>query len=128
MDSSGNSSTLEVILQEVEGFVYTPYGVATVAGVAIVITSLLWLLGCCIYCCCRYRARSGRGGVTEACGELRFVSITPDASHTPGNGHTGTGSSGYHSHAGTMNYSLTSFHDGCGNTHSSMDSILDRQQ
>ena len=127
MESTSNNSTIDAMLQDIEDFVYTPYGVATVAALAFIITSLIWLLGCCIYCCCRYRTRRGQGGVAEAGGELRFVNIGSNPGHTPNNGYTGTGSSGYHSHAGTMNHSVTSFHDGYDMTNSSMDSILERQ-
>ena len=127
MESISNNSTIDSTFQAIEDFVYTPYGLATVAVAAIIITSLIWLLGCCIYCCCRYRTRRGQGGVAEAGGELRFVNIGPNAGPTPNNAYTGTGSSGYHSHAGTMNHSVTSFHDGYEMTNNSMDSILERQ-
>ena len=129
MESISNNSTIDSMLQDIEDFVYTPYGVATVAVLAVIVTSLLWSLGCCIYCCCRYRARRGQGGVAEASGELRFVNIgsNPGGHTSSNNGYTGTGSSGYHSHAGTMNHSVTSFHDGYDMTNNSMDSILERQ-
>lgn len=60
------SNSTTDIAQQFEGFLYTPYGLATLAVVAILLTSLVWSVGCCIYCCCRRRQRLQQGGVTEA--------------------------------------------------------------
>ena len=63
------------IIDRLESFLYTPMGVGTLAAVAVVITSLVWLVGCCIYCCCRRRRSSEEGGVTVAKRDLMFLDI-----------------------------------------------------
>ena len=65
-------------------------------------------------------------GVTEANTDLHYLSTSVPI---PGNGYnhqhaqTGTGSSGYHSTADAINYSLTSLNEEMV-AHSSLDSIL----
>ena len=54
------------ISQQFESFLYTPYGVATLAAVSVLITSFVWSMGCCIYCCWQRRRRLQQDGVTEA--------------------------------------------------------------
>lgn len=131
METGGVNTT--AIIEHLEAFLYTPYGLGTLAGTAIILTSLVWLLGCCVFCCCRWCVRRRRDhlalGVAEADADLRYVSTT---SSNPGTGHNlrptefGTGSSGYQSNAGNLNYSLTSLNDEMV-AHSSLDSILHQQ-
>ena len=54
------------ISQQFESFLYTPYGVVTLAAVSVLVTSVVWSVGCCIYCCWRRRRRLQQDGVTEA--------------------------------------------------------------
>ena len=78
------------VIERLESFLYTPMGVGTLAAVAVVITSLVWLVGCCVYCCCRRRRSREEGGVTVANRDLMFLDIGPTESV-----HNGTMSSGY---------------------------------
>ena len=78
------------VVDRLESFLYTPMGVGTLAGVAVIITSLVWLIGCCVYCCCRRRRYSDEGGVTVANRDLMFLDIGPTDSVN-----NGTMSSGY---------------------------------
>lgn len=88
------SNTTDII-RSIEDFVYTPYGVATVAAVAILITSFVWLTGCCIYCCMRWRCRLEESGVAEANKDIQYLGIHGNE--------RGTLSSGYNT-----SYSLNS--------------------
>lgn len=81
-------------------FLYTPYGVATLAAISIIITSLVWTLGCMIYCCCKYKRHES--GVAEANREMLFFGNMGPAS----NGH-GTMSSGYNT--GPQSYTTNSY-------------------
>lgn len=115
------------ILESVEEFLYTPYGLGTLAAAAIILTSLVWCIGCCIFCCCAKKCRKVRG-VDEASGEIEYLSVvrssnTLDSTLKPYNEH-GTGTSGYQSHVGS--YSLDSIRGGTAEMTTSMDSILDK--
>lgn len=107
------------IVEELESFLYTPYGLGTLAGVAILLTSLLWSLGCCIYCCCRSQHRRNEEGTQEAGRELHFIDAPAVVSQKEGNG---TMSSGYNT--GPASYSLTSLLASNNISNSSMDSII----
>ena len=116
------------IREELEAFLYTPYGLGTLAGVAIILTSLLWCIGCCIYCCYR-KAHSSQHteGTLEVSREMEYIgvsSIPPIQQH---HHRDGTMSSGYstgppsntlNSQAGagtnnnTVSLSLDSYHHG----------------
>lgn len=91
------------ILKELELFFYTPYGVSTVAGVAILLTSLLWCIGCCIYCCYQ-RGRNSRNtvGTLEANREMEYIGVSTLPSSQEQQHRDGTMSSGY-STANTLN-------------------------
>ena len=54
------------ISQQFESFLYTPYGLVTLAAVSVLITSFVWSMGCCIYYCWHRRRRLQQDGVTEA--------------------------------------------------------------
>ena len=100
--SNSSEHTLNVVV-ELESFLYTPYGVGTLAGATILLTSFLWFLGCCIYCCCRRKYQQhNEEGIQEAGRELHFID-GPVASHQEGNGSM---SSGYNT--GPVTYSLIS--------------------
>ena len=113
------------VLESIEDFFYTPYGLGAVAGAAIILTSLVWCLGCCIYCCCT-KCRKMRG-VAEANGEIEYLSVVHSSNtlesslKAPHNEH-GTGTSGYQSHIG--DYSLDSLR--ATEVTTSMDSILNK--
>lgn len=84
------------IIRSIEGFVYTPYGVATVAAAAILLTSVVWFMGCCVYCCLRWRNRLDESGVAEANKDILYLGIH-------GAEQSGTLTSGYNT-----SYSLNS--------------------
>ncbi len=115
--SSANSPTdpedLHIlIVQELESFLYTPYGVATLAALAILLTSLLWGIGFCVYC---YHQRKGRhrhedGGTIEASQEMDYYGMTSLSSNQQ-QGDRGTLSSGYNT--GLTSYSPTSSSRDC---------------
>ena len=90
LTTTTDPSTDPSILERLESFLYTPMGVGILAAVAVVITSLVWLVGCCVYCCCWWRRSSEEGGVTVANQDLMFLDIGPTEL-----GHNGTMSSGY---------------------------------
>lgn len=107
--------------ERLESFLFTPYGVATIAGLAIIFTSIFWTIGCCIYCCCRYKRQEG--GETEANRDLLFFgNIGP--SYPSGNG---TLSSGYNT--GSQAYSVNGYtrgrNDSTAMLNTSLDSMLD---
>ena len=104
------------IPQQIESFLYTPYGLATLAAVSIFLTSLLWTCGCCIYCCYRRRHRLQEDGITEANRDLYYFGVTDPTV----NG--GTMTSGYN----TVPPSF-SLNAGTGIFNTSLDSILDEE-
>ena len=118
-----NTTNLDIV-DELESFLYTPYGVSTVAGAAILLTSLLWIVGCCCCCYCYlHRRRSyDLDGVLEANRDLDYYGVVSVPAGLQGNG---TLSSGYNtaltdsldSHAGTNAATLTT----------SLDSILHKE-
>lgn len=110
--SSSNSTS---ITEEIEDFLYTPYGLATLAIVAVTLTSLIWLLGCWVYCCYRKRRRQRQAGTTEANRDLYYLGV---------NDQNGTLTSGYNT--GPQSYSLSLTTDNR-LFHTSLDSILDAE-
>ena len=113
---SSDNSTSTSASQAIEDFLYTPHGLVTLAAVAVLLTSLVWCLGCSIYCLCRRRRQRAQGGITEANRDLFYLGV-PD----PGNG---TLTSGYNT-GPTQAYSLNSLSTENAIFHSSLDSILD---
>lgn len=114
------------ILEEIESFLYTPYGLATLSGVVLLVTSLIWFIGCCIFCCCWKCHKRRQNGVTEAGGDLKYMTMmTPDV-RPPQLGGYSTNSSGYQSNTGTLDYSTNagSMQHDTFRTHDSMESIL----
>lgn len=85
------------IVEKLESFLYTPYGVSTLAVVAMLFASLFWCLACCLYCCIRRRrGQEDQGGVLEANREMDYygvLSVTPSGTNQGDGG--GTLSSGY---------------------------------
>ena len=113
------------IIEELQNFLYTPYGLGVLSAASIIITSLIWLLGCCVFFCCRHRMKRRENGVTEANTDLKYMSVL-QPQQVKNDAYSGTCSSGYQSNVGTLNYSLHSLgHDEL-IAHSSMDSILDK--
>lgn len=117
-------STDPSVIDRLESFLYTPMGVGTLAGVTVVITSLIWLVGCCVYCCCRWRRSSEEGGVTVANRDLMFLDIGPTEPV-----HNGTMSSGYNT--GPQPYTTSNSYNNPmarnGSTamlHTSLDSVI----
>ena len=103
-------------------------GVGTLAAVAVVITSLVWLVGCCVYCCCRRRRSREEGGVTVANRDLMFLDIGPTEPV-----HNGTMSSGYNT--GPQPYTTSNSYNNPmarnGSTamlHTSLDSVISVDQ
>lgn len=110
--------------EELESLLYTPYGVSTLAGVAIFLTSLAWCLGCCLYCC--LKRRRGQEGMLEADRELDFYGVEQGGLSNPLH-RDGTLSSGYNTAptiysmdtpTGTTNKAIFT---------TSLDSIIDRE-
>ena len=105
-----------------EAFFYTPYGLATLAGITIIVTSIVWTISCTVYCCCRHKRHEA--GVAEANRDILFFG---DVSHTyPAS--DGTLSSGYNT--GPQVHSMSSYSRGRnGSTtqmlNTSLDSMLD---
>lgn len=112
-------------IEDFETFLYSPYGVSTVAVVAIILTSLIWLSGCCIYCCYRRRHRDHQEGMLEANREIYFFGMTGDTSNQQhGNG---TLSSGYNT-GPPPSYSFNSLLNTNNTTYnSSLDSIINTE-
>lgn len=107
-----NSTELD-IAEELEDFLYTPYGVGTLAAISVFLTSLLWCLGCCVYCVVQRRRNRNQEGVLEADRELDYYQYgaqNATATATDGgegvSGPNGTLSSGYNTAVTT--YSLDS--------------------
>ena len=110
-----------IIIEELESFLYTPIGLGTLAGVSVLVTSLIWLLFCCICCCCWRKCRRSEDGTQEADRELHFIDPPRvSSSHNAG----GTMSSGYNT--GPASYSMTSLLTSTNNLvlESSMDSVV----
>ncbi len=101
-DNLANDTDQINFIEELETFLYTPYGLGALAGVSVLVTSLFWLLVCCSCCCCYWRKlRNSEEGMVEADKDLHFI----DSSKAPGR--NGTMSSGYNT--GQMSsYSMTS--------------------
>ena len=105
-----------------ESFLYTPYGLATLAGITIIITSIVWTICCMVYCCCRYKRNEA--GVAEANRDILFFGdVGPSY---PAN--NGTLSSGYNT--GPQPYTMNSYsRERNGSTtqmlNTSLDSMLD---
>ena len=116
---SNVTDTVPSITYRLESFLYTPYGVATLAAIAILLTSLVWTVCCCIYCCCRRRDRNHEeGGTTEANRDLLYLGIS-----TTDQTNNGTLSSGYNT--GPQPYTTNSLTTGgTGMFNTSLDSIL----
>ena len=137
-------------LEQVESFVYTPYGVATVAAVSVLVTVLLWMVSCCIFFKCRQRRRARQSGVTEANREIQYVGTSFEYDGTSGAGRMqmqssvdrgeggergGGGGGGGHQATGTMSsgystgphtsHSMNSFQTDNVFLSSSLDSILE---
>lgn len=111
---------------ELESFLYTPYGVSTLAAVAVLLTSFVWCLGCSVYCCHQRRQRQNQEGVLEANRELDYYGVEQSGLTNPLH-RDGTMSSGYNT-APTL-YSLDT---PTGTTNkatftTSLDSIIDRE-
>lgn len=93
-----NMSTSQLnIGGELESFLYTPYGVSTLAGVASLLTSLLWCLGCRVYCYIQRRHSLNQEGVMEANREMDYYGVLQSgfSNGEGGSGGQGTLSSGY---------------------------------
>lgn len=105
------------ILTEFLSFLYTPYGVAILAILAIVVTSLVWSVGCCVYCCCRYKHNLQDNDYLETNRDLAFYTVTDATADQVGfSGHTvhnETLSSGYNTGPPVSTTSLILM----GNTH-----------
>ena len=124
LNTTIDPSTDLSIIERLESFLYTPMGVGTPAAVAVIITSLVWLVGCCVYCCCRWRRSSEEGGVTVANRDLMFLDIGPTEPV-----HNGTMSSGYNT--GPQTYTTSNSYNNPmernGSTamlHTSLDSVI----
>jgi len=104
MTDMANDTQIDII-EKLETFLYTPYGLGTLAGVSALVTSFLWLLVCCICCCfCHWKkVRNDEDGLQEADQEIDFIDSTTVASGKP---NTGTMSSGYNT--GPASYSMVS--------------------
>ncbi len=109
---------------------YTPYGVASVAAVAIILISLVWTLACCIVCCCKWRQRERQTGDSEASREMTYYGMGSteelDVGYTQPQGtlHGGTLSSGYNTGPPASTSSLAYTHDTTtGTQNTSMDSL-----
>lgn len=56
-------------LNQLEDFIYTPAGAGAVAGAAVVVTSIVWLLGCLAYCCYIRRKKKDDEGSEDGGGD-----------------------------------------------------------
>jgi hypothetical protein len=106
------------IVGELESFLYTPYGVGTLAVVVSLLTSFLWCVGCCVCHCIQKRHSLNQEGVLEANAEMDYY-----GSGIPNGGRDGTLSSGYNT---AIPYSLNSL-AGDVTLRTSLDSIIDRE-
>jgi len=119
--NSPPSTELDVFLSHL----YTPYGVAVTAVIAAILASLLWTIGCCVYCCCKRRYKQGQAGVSEANRELSYYGMgSTEQLESSTTVQGGTMSSGYNTGPPV---STISIHNDGSSYHlqsSSMDSIL----
>lgn len=113
----GNSTSMG---EHIEDFLYTPHGLVTLALVSALLTSLAWLLGCALLCCCWRQRQRMSGGSIEANRDLHYFGMTEPM---------GTLTSGYNT--GPQMYSSTGSMLSTENTneihHTSLDSILDQR-
>lgn len=121
-NTSASPTTRLNIAEEFESLLYTPYGVSTLAGAAVLLTSLVWCLGCCYL----WRRRN-QEGVLEANIELDYYGVQQSGLTNPLRGGDGTMSSGYNTAPTT--YSLDT---PTGTTNkaiftNSLDSIINRE-
>ena len=127
LENSTMSNVTELdLIGELESFLYTPYGMSTLAVFVMLLTSVLWGVGCCVcYCCYRRRRFGNQEGTLEASREMEYFGMLSDStnsrSHLGGGGHS-TMSSGYNT-GPTAAYSLS--HTGNNTVTSSLDSIID---
>ena len=108
-------------------FLYTPYGLGTLAGSSVAITSLLWIIVCCSILCCRKWLKKRESGSTSAEVDLKYVSVAKGRG--TGEEQVGTSSSGYNSRVDTLSHSVQSLTDDNGHddgmiAHSSLDNII----
>ena len=66
-----------------EHFLYSPLGLVTVATVVGVAVSVVWLVGCLMYCCWRHHRRRNMGGAVPS-GDVCFLSSPSDGPITGG--------------------------------------------
>ena len=113
------------IARELEAFLYTPYGVSTLAALAIVLTSAAWGIGCCLCYCCYRRRHRNQDGTLEASREMEYFGMLSSAASSRNHlgGSHNTMSSGYNTGPGPVTYSLS--HTGNNTVTSSLDSIID---
>ena len=117
-------STMASDLDQFLNHLYTPYGVAVVAVVAILLTSLVWTISCCVYCCCRWTHRDRQSGDLEASREMTYYGMG-STDNVPQGVHSGTMSSGYNTGPPASTSSLTQMDTDYGTQNTSMDSILE---
>lgn len=118
--STDPTKTLDVV-EELKSFLYTPYGVSTLAAAAVVLTCVLWCVGCCILCFCHQRRhRHNLEGTLEANREIEYFGVVNMSSTQQQGG--GTMSSGYNSNTGN---SLAGANNNLFAT--SLDSIVDTE-
>ena len=114
---------------------YTPHGLVSLVAVTIIVTSLVWCLGCCCIIACRRWQKRRADGSTMAEEDLTYVSVPMSSPTTIVKGdHIGTYSSGYASHVETLSYSLQSLNSSAAavdkdndhemTMHTSLDNIL----
>ena len=125
-NTSASPSTQLDIGGELESFLYTPYGVSTLAGVVALFTSLLWCLGCCLYCFIQRRHSLNQDGVLEASREMAYYGVVRTGlSNRGAEEGEGTMSSGYNT--APIPYSLNSLTGTTNCIATSLDSIIDRE-
>lgn len=124
---SASPSTPLNIGEELESFLYTPYGVSTLAGLVALLTSLLWCLCCCLYCCIQRRHSLNQDGVLEANREMAYYGVVRTGLSNEGAGGNGTMSSGYNTGTAPIPYSMNSLTGTTNCIATSLDSIIDRE-
>lgn len=106
---------------------YTPYGVASLAVIAIILTSLVWTMACCIVCCCRWRQRERQSGDSEASREMTYYGMGSTEELDVGYSQTGmqggTLSSGYNTGPPASTSSLAQMNTTTNTQNTSMDSL-----
>lgn len=120
-----STSTALNIGEELESFLYTPYGVSALAGVTVLLTSLLWCLGCCVYCCIQRRHTQNQEGELVANREMDYYGVLQSGELSNPHHGEGTMSSGYNT--APTPYSLDSLTGHNAIYTSSLDSIIDRE-